>query len=109
MTMNEGTECRGEDVTCNGEVDKPAIQSGCSLTLEHVEAMIQAESYTKIGEKTTCGLITLTNGFEICETAACVDPANYCYEVGKQICRERILKKIWELEGYKLQCEMAVR
>jgi hydroxymethylpyrimidine/phosphomethylpyrimidine kinase len=58
---------------------------------------------TKLGTKTTVMVVTLPNGFELCESSSCVDPVNYNQELGESICKERIKNKIWELEGYLLQ------
>lgn len=55
------------------------------------------------GGKTTVVMATLPNGYIIVESSSCVDPANYCQELGEKICKERIKDKIWELEGYLLQ------
>lgn len=56
-----------------------------------------------------CTIVTcqLPNGFIIVESSACVDSSNYDEKIGYEICRERIINKIWELEGYKLQSEFA--
>lgn len=56
-----------------------------------------------------CTVVTaeLPNGFIIVEHSACVDPANYNEELGKEICLGRIKNKIWELEGYRLQCAIS--
>lgn len=55
-----------------------------------------------------CTVVTcqLPNGFVIVESSACVDPANYDEDLGKQICLKRIMNKVWELEGYCLQKEL---
>jgi hypothetical protein len=58
---------------------------------------------SKLGEKTTMVRAVLPCGFEIIETSSCVDPANYDHEMGKKICFERIVDKLWYLEGYRLQ------
>ena len=50
----------------------------------------------------------LKNGFIIVESSACVDPLNFDVEIGRQICCDKIKNKLWELEGYKLQCENAL-
>jgi len=63
------------------------------------------EQYQRMGKKTLVCLLTLANGFEIVGTAACVDPANFDMEIGKKISREEAVNKVWELEGYRLQCE----
>ena len=58
-------------------------------------------------DKVTIVSLRLPNGFVITESSACVDPANYDEEIGKQICLERIENKLWELEGYALSKKLA--
>jgi len=55
-----------------------------------------------------CLLLTvqLENGFVIVESSSCVDKANFDLKIGTDICLERVTNKLWELEGYKLQCEL---
>ena len=53
--------------------------------------------------------VKLPNGFVITESSACVDPKNFSVKVGLQICEEKIKNRLWELEAYKLQCEMKER
>ena len=48
----------------------------------------------------------LPNGFVIVESSACVDPENYDIDMGIEICLDRIASKVWELEGYRIQCKM---
>ena len=50
--------------------------------------------------------VQLKNGFIIVESSACVDPENFDIEIGRKICCDRIKNKLWELEGYKLQCKL---
>lgn len=54
--------------------------------------------------KCTVVVAKLPNGFILTESSACVDPVNYDVKIGTEICKERIANKIWELEGYRLQC-----
>ena len=42
----------------------------------------------------------------VVEHSSGVDPINFDMELGKQICIERIENKIWELLGFKLQCDL---
>lgn len=58
-------------------------------------------------DKTTVVVFKAPNGFTIVESSSCVDPANYDFELGKEICYKRIKDKLWELEGYVLQCKLA--
>jgi hypothetical protein len=61
---------------------------------------------TKLGEKTCCVHVRLANGFEMTETAACVDPANYSESIGRSIGMKRIADRLWQLEGWRLQCRL---
>lgn len=72
------------------------------------ELMGAAEIQTmRLGHKTTVMVAILPNGFEITESSSCVDPANYDEAIGANICRGRIMEKVWELTGYRLQCAIA--
>lgn len=75
------------------------------VTNEQIERLLSKSKFesTKLGTKTAVMVCTLPNGFEICESSACVDPAEYNQEEGDKYCRERIKNRLWELEGYLLQ------
>lgn len=45
----------------------------------------------------------LYNGFTIIGRGACVDPANFNIDIGRQVARKQAENKLWELEGYLLQ------
>lgn len=80
--------------------------SNIRLTQEDIEATIVSEEYTKMGKKTTVCLLTLRNGFEITGTSGCVDPANFDEAIGRKFAKEQAVEKIWQLEGYRLQCSL---
>lgn len=78
-----------------------------TVTEEQINEILTA---SKIKVKTIfkkCTLVTvkLPNGFIITESSACVDKKNYDEGLGYEICMGKIKDKIWELEGYRLQCE----
>lgn len=76
-----------------------------TVTQEQV-AQIFFDSFkevTTMGNKTTVLAVTLPSGFVIVESSSCVDPDNYDEQMGYEICRDRVINKIWELEGYVLQ------
>ena len=81
--------------------------SNIRLTQEDIEATIVSEEYTKMGKKTTVCLLTLRNGFEIIGTSGCVDPANFNEAIGRKFAKEQAVEKIWQLEGYRLQCSLS--
>ncbi len=60
----------------------------------------------KFGDKTTVLMATLPNDFVIVVSSSCVDPKNFDMATGEKICMDKLVDKIWELEGYKLQCEV---
>ncbi len=81
----------------------PNRPSKVSIDQQMVKDFIATFESTKIGDKTTVVRATLKNGFEIVETSACVDKANYDQELGTKICMKRIEDKVWELLGFLLQ------
>jgi hypothetical protein len=83
-----------------------------TVTQKQVDALIdnaKRVEVSKLGDKTCVVYVVLESGFEMMESASCVDPANYDEKIGKEICLDRIKNKLWELEGYKLQCELSVK
>ncbi len=82
---------------------------GNTVTPEQVEGIISNSNISVSTILGKCTVVTaeLPNGFIIVEDSACVDPANYNEEIGKEICLQRIRNKVWELEGYKLQSRAA--
>ena len=79
-----------------------------TITKENIDnilkdTLIKTEKYE---DKTTVLMATLPNGFVIVESSSCVDPANFDMKVGEEICMDRLVNKIWELEGYKLQSKL---
>lgn len=80
------------------------------VTKEEINALLaSATSVTStVGNKTTLVVVTLPSGFEIAATSACVDPANYSVDIGREIAMKRIEDKLWELEGYRKQCQQPV-
>ncbi len=82
-----------------------------TITKEQIDDLLARSKWTdgKMGEKTTVVCCQLPNGFEVIESSGCVDAANYDHQMGVKVCKGRIVDKIWMLEGYRLQCEMAAK
>ena len=80
-----------------------------TISKEQIEAILKGSTIqdSKMGKKTTVVHVTLPNGFEFVESSACVDPANYDHEIGVKVCLKRIEDRIWQLEGYRLQCRLS--
>ena len=79
-----------------------------TVTQQDIDAIVsrgKTEILT-IGEKTTMVVFTTIEGFEIAETSACVDKANYNKDLSAKICLEKIKAKLWAYEGYCLQKQL---
>ena len=72
---------------------------------EYVEWLIQNSEIevNTVFDKCTVVSCKLPNGFVIVESSACVDPDGYDKNMGYEACMNRIVNKVWELEGYRLQ------
>ncbi len=66
-------------------------------------AEVNAET---VFNKCTVVSVKLENGFIMVESSASVDPKNYDFEIGKEICLSNIKNRLWELEGYSLQKQL---
>jgi hypothetical protein len=80
-----------------------------TVTQEQIDEIISKSLATVSTEFNKCTVVTvqLPNGFVLVEHSACVDPKNYDEKMGFEICVKRIKDRLWELEGYRLQCELA--
>lgn len=63
------------------------------------------------GTTTTVCALFLPNGFQVgLGTSNCVVPANFDAELGKKLSHQdamaNAIDKLWELEGYRLKCEI---
>ena len=76
------------------------------VTEKDVKGFVKEVYVEKFQDKTTIVKAVLKNGFVLVEYSSCVDPKNFDMEIGKQICLERIENKVWELLGFKLQCDL---
>lgn len=81
----------------------PLLKSDVSISPDMVDNFIKETHISTIGEKTTLVRVVLVNGFELVETSACVDAANYDESIGADICLSKIKDKIWFLLGFLLQ------
>lgn len=93
---------------CEEHFTKYVEQKAPTITTKMIEKIIndsEIEIQT-IHDKCTVVSCKLPNGFVIVESSACVSPENYDEDMGVEICMDRIISKVWELEGYKLQSKL---
>lgn len=95
-----------ELININTDTDSKNKRSVTKEDIDNILArtFIKTEKY---GDKTTIVKATLPNGFVIIADSSCVDPNNFDMSIGEQECMKKIEDKIWELEGYRLQCEIS--
>ena len=79
------------------------------IALEDIELLLeQSETQEAVfWDKELVVSYKLPSGFTVIGRAACVDPANFDLDLGHKICRKKVIDKVWELEGYRLQLELA--
>lgn len=87
---------------------EPYVEKAPTITEEDIDNIIENSEIETITMFDKCTVVSckLPNGFVITESSACVSPENYDEDMGVEICLERIKNKLWELEGYRLQCEL---
>ena len=76
-----------------------------TVTDEMIDKIVEETEFKvqTVYGKTTIVSAKLPNGFILTESSSCVDPANYNENIGFTLCKAKIVSKLWELEGYKLQ------
>lgn len=81
---------------------------GNKITKEQIDEIVKNSTFhiQKVFDKCTVVSMRLPNGFILVESSACVDPKNFDYNLGQQICKEKLIGRIGELEGYRLQSEL---
>jgi hypothetical protein len=72
------------------------------ITSGSIESKVFTETYWNNG-KTTVGIISFRNGFEVVGTSSCVDRKNFDREIGVKLAREDAMRKAMAYEGYLLQ------
>ena len=76
-----------------------------TVTEEWVREIMDNSEFEVLTTFDKCTIVScrLPNGFVITESSSCVNPNDYDEELGTDICFDKIAKKIWELEAYRLQ------
>jgi hypothetical protein len=79
-----------------------------SIRTSDIESILSKSEFNiqTIFDKVTIVSCKLPNGFVIVESSGCVDKENYNAKLGQSECMNKIRNKLWELEGYRLQCKL---
>jgi len=80
-----------------------------TVTQEQITALLdeaETQEHTFWGKELVVSY-KLKSGFTILGRGACVDPANFVLEVGREWARKDAERQLWQLEGYILQNVLA--
>jgi Phage protein (N4 Gp49/phage Sf6 gene 66) family len=80
------------------------------ITQEYLESLIDSatvEEHLFHGGKSMILSYQLESGFTIDGRAAVVDLANFDIEIGRAVAKEDAINQLWQLEGYRLQLQLA--
>jgi hypothetical protein len=79
-----------------------------TVTKEQIESLLEkSETQEHIfWGKELAVSYKLPSGFTVLGCAACVDPANFDIEKGREIARQKAIDQLWQLEGYMLQVNL---
>jgi len=73
-----------------------------------IDAVIVDETFTIMPcRKAMVCELTLASGFIVHGESTCVSVTNFDEGIGRKISRENARNKVWQLEGYRLQCDLA--
>lgn len=70
--------------------------------IPRIAAELHVEVWNNLSLLTVCALV-LKNGFTVVGTSACVDPANFDEQKGREIARQNAIQQLWPILGYQLR------
>ena len=73
------------------------------LPKSHIDEIIENSVFEDFKtEHGNCTIVamTLPNGYTLVESSGCIDPDEYDHELGIQLCKEALRRKVWQVEGY---------
>ena len=86
--------------------EDPTLRAGDGIGLSDmdIDEVIEDVAFHRFpGTTTTVCAITLTNGFVVIGTSACVIPEQFDTAIGNKVAYSDARRKIWDLEGYLLK------
>ena len=90
------------------EVEEKAETEIPELTFDYIEAIMERSEIQvhSVCDKCTVVYCKLPNGFNIVESYTFANHEDYDEEIGADICLDKIMDRIWELEDYRLHEKM---
>ena len=79
-----------------------------TITQEHISSIMEESDFEINTVFNKCAIVScqLPNGFVIVESIHCNNEDEFNEEEAVEICFDKIASKIWELESYRLHCEV---
>jgi len=96
-------------MTSKDDVQREIKEKGLNaprVTPAMITDFIQKETYQRLpGTLHTICVLTMKNGYTILGQSACISEANFNFDLGKKIAREKALEACWEMFGFALACQ----
>lgn len=100
-------DAAGKPAITRAEADASlSADPGPRVTIESMEAKVASAEYFRSKTLTIC-ILTLSNGFTIVGTSACVSPENYNQALGERYAYDDAFRQIWAFKGYLLREKLA--
>lgn len=82
--------------------------NGNKITQEEIDNLLDAAVVQEhvFHDKELVVSYLLPSGFTVSGRGACIDPANFDIEIGRQVARSQAANQLWQLEGYRKQIEL---
>lgn len=86
-----------------------AGSTGRRVTLDSLKGLVANADFWRPSSSptTTVCAITTHSGYTVVGSSGCADPANFSAAKGAHFAHEDALRKLWPLEGYRLNMEVA--
>lgn len=94
----------GSDLPEGEVIGEVPVEIANRVTAKGMLSRIHSVDYMRMGATVTICMIELDNGYSVRGESACVDPANFDEEVGRNIAYDDAFRKLWPLFGFML-CE----
>lgn len=68
----------------------------------HIDSIMEESEYEVYDCFGCCTVVVMRmpNGYVIIESSGCIDPSEYDHDLGVELCKQALKRKVWQLEGY---------
>jgi hypothetical protein len=84
------------------------VENPCSVNREYLEKLLNdsvKEVHIFHGKQMVVSYY-LPCGFTVTGESNIIDPEKFNFDIGEKLCYEVAIKQLWQLETYRMQCNM---